>query len=47
MTPFTLKEHSLVISKPISTIWVASDVLGVKLQNIFQAQKQQSNDQRS
>ncbi len=28
-------------------IYVALDVLGVKLENLFEAQRQQNNDQRS
>jgi hypothetical protein len=37
MTPFILKEHILLISKPIWTIFVALNALSVKLQNIFEA----------
>jgi hypothetical protein len=46
MTPFILKEYILFISRP-SWIFVALDALSVELQNIFEAQGQQSNDQRS
>ncbi len=47
MTPFTLKEHILLISKPISATCVALDALSVKLQYLLEAQRQQSNDQTS
>ncbi len=47
MTPFTLEEHIMLISKPIQAIFVALNVLSVELQNIFETQKQQNNDKRS
>jgi hypothetical protein len=40
MTPFILEEYILLISKPIGVIFVALNVLHVKLQNHFEAQRQ-------
>ncbi len=47
MTPFTLEEHILLISKLVGANFVALNVLSVEQKNIFEAQKQQNNDQRS
>ncbi len=47
MTPFTLDEHILLISKPIWMFFVDLDVLGVELHNHFEAQKQLNNDKKS
>ncbi len=47
MTLFILKEYILLISKPIGVIFVILNMLSVELENHFEAQKQQSNDERS
>jgi hypothetical protein len=39
MTPFASKEHILFISKPIEMIFLALNLLSVKIQNLLEAQK--------
>jgi hypothetical protein len=38
MTPFTSKEHILLISKPIEAIFVALNLLSVEVQNLLETQ---------
>jgi hypothetical protein len=47
MTPFTSKEHILLIANQFEQLFVALNVLSAEVQNHFEAQRQQSSDHRS
>jgi hypothetical protein len=47
MTPFTSKENIFLNSKPIEIFFAALNALCVELQNLFEAEKQHNNEQRS